>query len=175
MIVNTYTSYRSFPRCRCDFPRLRLSIGFLDYIKPSTLEIYTNDRRDIFLNNGVCIFDQYIVIFWLWSKIASDGRQRKFEKSDGQGKSEVSSVEEGTGALPGLPRGVLAVPLGSAVVFTPSASVFPPPKYGRVTGIHWMDCMSIVVDFSDNFVVVMHLPFSRSLVNILCIFTFSCF
>ena len=105
-------SYRSFPRCRCDFPRLRLSIGFLDYIKPSTLEIYTNDRRDIFLNNGVCIFDQFIVIFWLWSKIASDGRQRKFERSDGQGKWEVSSVEEGTGALPGLPRGFWPFPWG---------------------------------------------------------------
>ena len=39
----------------------------------------------------------------------------------------------------GSPRAaqrILAVPLGSAVVFTPNASVFPPPKYGWVTGIH---------------------------------------
>ena len=49
----------------------------------------------------------------------------------------------------GSAQKVLVIPLGSAVVFTPSASVFPPPKYGWVTGIHWMDCMSTVVDFSD--------------------------
>ena len=165
-------SYRSFPRCRCDFPRLRLSIGFLDYIKPSTLDIYTNDRRDIFLN----------MYFWpVYSHILTLVKNCQWWTTE-----EIREIRW-TGEMGGLvcrggdwgsPRAaqrVLAVPMGSAVVFTPSASVFPPPKYGWVTGIHWMDCMSIVVDFSDNFVVVMHLPFSRSLVHILCIFTFSCF
>ena len=43
------------------------------------------------------------------------------------------------GVTAGAPRAaqwVFAVPLVPVVVFTPSSSVFPPPKFGGVTDVH---------------------------------------
>ena len=56
--------------------------------------------------------------------------------ADGGG---ISSVEGVTAGAPRAAQRVFAVPLVPAVVFTPSASVFPPPKFGGVTDVHWMD------------------------------------
>ena len=57
--------------------------------------------------------------------------------ADGRGR--ISSVEGVTAGAPRAAQRVSAVPLVPAVVFTPSASVFPPPKFGGVTDVHWMD------------------------------------
>ena len=58
--------------------------------------------------------------------------------ADGGGRFRLSR-----GVTVGAPRAaqrvLIAVPLVPVVVFTPSASVFPPPKFGGVTGVHWMD------------------------------------
>ena len=55
--------------------------------------------------------------------------------ADGGGRFRLSR-----GVTVGAPRAaqrvLIAVPLVPVVVFTPSASVFPPPKFGGVTGVH---------------------------------------
>ena len=53
--------------------------------------------------------------------------------ADGGGGSSVEGV---TAGVPRAAQRVFAVPLVPAVVFTPSASVFPPPKFGKVTDVH---------------------------------------
>ena len=52
------------------------------------------------------------------------------------GGGRISSVEGVTVGAPRAAQRVFAVPLVPAVVFTPSASVFPPPKFGGVTDVH---------------------------------------
>ena len=56
--------------------------------------------------------------------------------ADGGGGGRISSVEGVTAGAPRAAQRVFAVPLVPAVVFTPSASVFPPPKFGGVTDVH---------------------------------------
>ena len=106
-------SYQSFPRCRRDFPSLLLSIGFLDYIKPSTLEIYTNDRRDIFFNNSVCIFDQYIGLHILTLvKNCQCWTTEEFREIPWTGEMGGLVCRGGDWGSPRPARRVLAVPLG---------------------------------------------------------------
>ena len=61
---------------------------------------------------------------------------RKIRKpvSHGLHGDGIRSGDGATGGPNGLPRGFLAVPLGSVVVFTPSTSVFP-HQNGWITDI----------------------------------------
>ena len=57
-------------------------------------------------------------------------------KVGGSADGGVSSVEGVTAGAPRAAQWIFPVPLVPAVVFTASASVFPPPKFGGVTDVH---------------------------------------